>query len=155
MERKTKVNAPEGTQDILITRDFELPVALLFRAHAEAEIIAQWMGTNVLKLEMKSHGGWQYETRDPEGNVVFRANGVFHEVVPNQRIVRTFEMENAGFGAQLEFIEFEALTEDTSRLTIHSVYRSSELRDQVLKLPFEYGINMAHDRLQKVVSNLK
>lgn len=155
MERKTKVHAPEGSQEILITREFELPVDLVFRAHSEADIIEQWMGTKVLKLDLKNHGGWQYETRDPQGNVVFRANGVFHEVVPNKRIVRTFEMENVGFGAQIEFIEFEELTADTSLLKIHSIYRSTELRNQVLKMPFEYGINMAHDRLVEVVSNLK
>jgi uncharacterized protein YndB with AHSA1/START domain len=155
MERKTKVHAEEGQQYLTITREFDLPLELLFRAHAEAEIVEQWMNTKVLKLENKNHGGFQFETSDANGNVVFKANGAYHQFSPNQRIIRTFEMENAPFGVQLEFLEFEKLTDDTSKLTIHSVYKSGALRDQMLKLPFAYGINMAHNKLQEVVSKLK
>jgi uncharacterized protein YndB with AHSA1/START domain len=155
MNQKTKVNAENGKQDLLITRDFDLPVELLFKAYVEPEIIEQWMGTKVLKLENKKHGSWQFETSDPKGNVVFRANGTIHEFKPNEKITRTFEMENAPFGVQLEFLEFEKLTDDTSSLKMHVVYRSADQRDQVLKLPFTYGINMAHNRLQEVVTKLK
>ena len=155
MERKTKVNAEDGKQDLLITREFDLPVDLLFRAYEEAEIVEQWMGTKVLKLENKQHGGYRFETSDPAGNVAFRANGTIHEFVPNQKITRTFEMENAPFGVQLEFLEFEKLSDETSKLTIHSVFRSVDVRDQLLKLPFAQGINMAHNRLQDIASKLR
>jgi uncharacterized protein YndB with AHSA1/START domain len=155
MERKTKIQAEDGRQDLVITREFDLPLELLFRANTESDIIEQWMGTKVLKLESKKQGSWQFETTDPKGNVVFRANGVIHEFVPNQKITRTFEMENTPFGVQLEVCEFERLTDDTSRINIHSIYESVEQRDQVLKLPFAQGINMAHNRLQEVVNKLK
>ena len=155
MERKTKIDAEEGKHDLVITREFDLPLDLLFRAHVEPEIIEQWMSTNVLKFEGKKHGGWQYQTKDEQGNVVFQANGVFHEFIPEKKIVRTFEMENTPFAPQLEFLEFEKLTDDTSKLTLHIVYKSGELRDQMLKLPFAQGIYMAHNLLQKVVSKLK
>ncbi len=59
------------------------------------------------------------------------------------------------FGVQLEFLEFEKLTNDTSKLKIHTVYQSIEHRTQALKLPFAYGINMAHNRLQEIANNLK
>ena len=155
MERKTKVNAEDGKQELLITREFDLPVDLLFRAYEEAEIVEQWMGTTVLKLENRPHGGCRFETSDPAGNVGFRANGTIHEFVRNQRITRTFEMENAPFGVQLEFLEFEPLTDETSKLSIHSVFRSVDVRDQLLKLPFAQGINMAHDRLEEVAANYR
>ena len=64
-------------------------------------------------------------------------------------------MENTPFPVQLEFLEFESLSGDKSKLTMQIVYRSPENRDQMLKLPFAQGINMAHDRLQEVVSKLK
>lgn len=54
MERKTKINAEDGRQDLVITREFDLPLELLFKAYEEPEIVAQWMGTKVLKLENKS-----------------------------------------------------------------------------------------------------
>ncbi len=155
MNHKTKVYAEHGKQDLLIKRDFDLPVELLFKDYVEPDIIEQWMGTKVLKLDNKKHGSWQFETSDPKGNVVFRANGTIHEFSPNERITRTFEMENTPFGVQLEFLEFEKLTNDTSSLKMHVVYKSAGQRDQVLKLPFTYGINMAHNRLQEVVGKLK
>ncbi len=151
MERKTKVNAEDGKQEIVITREFDLPLALLFKAYMEPDIVAQWMGTKVLKLENKKHGSYQFETSDAKGNVVFRSNGTIHEFVLNQKITRTFEMENTPFPVQLEFLEFEKLTNDTSKLTMHVVYKSVVDRDQILQLPFAQGINMAHNRLQTVV----
>src|SRR5690554_2087498 len=155
MERKTKVHAENGKQELLITREFDLPVELLFKAYVEPDLVEQWMGTKVLKLESRKHGSWQFETSDPKGNVVFRANGVIHEFEPDRKITRTFEMENSPFPVQLEFLEFEQLTDSTSKLNMHIVFRSVELRDQILQLPFAYGINMAHNRLQEVVDKLK
>ena len=155
MARKTNVNAEEGKQELVITRDFELPLELLFRAYAEADIVEQWMGTKVLKLENKKHGYYQFETSDPQGKVVLRMNGTIHEFSTNRRIVRTFEMENTPFDVQLEFLEFEKITDETSKLTMHIVYRSVGLRDQILQLPFAQGINMAHNRLQEIVNKLK
>jgi hypothetical protein len=61
-------------------------------------------------------------------------------------------MENSPFGVQLEFLEFEKQTDETSKLVMHVIYRSNALRDQMLKLPFAMGINMAHNRLQEIVN---
>ncbi|MFC6100446.1 SRPBCC domain-containing protein [Olivibacter domesticus] len=155
MERKTKVHAEKGKQELVIAREFDLPLELLFKAYVDPDIVGQWMGTNVLKLENKKHGSYQFETRDDQGKVVFRANGAIHEVVPNQRITRTFEMENAPFDVQLEFLVFERLTDSTSKLNIHIIYKSVALRDQQLQLPFAQGINMAHNRLEEIVRQLK
>ena len=134
MELKTKINAEDGKHDLFITRKFDLPVQLLFKAHTDASIVEQWMGTKVV--------------------IVLKMNGVCHEFLTNKKITRTFEMENSPFDTQLEFLEFEELTEDTSKLTMHIIYRTIALRDQMLKLPFASGINMAHNRLQDVAGKL-
>ncbi|SDT07095.1 Uncharacterized conserved protein YndB, AHSA1/START domain [Mucilaginibacter mallensis] len=155
MEQKTKVNAEDGKQDLVITREFDLPVELLFKAYAEPEFIEQWMGTKVLKLESKKHGSYQFETSDGKGNVAFKASGVIHEFSPNKKITKTFEMENMPFGVQLEVYEFEQLSAGTSKLSMHVIYESVAQRDQVLKLPFAQGINMAHNRIQDIISKLK
>src|SRR3954464_11813304 len=154
MEQKTKILSEDGKQDLMITREFDLPLELLFKAYAEPEIVEQWMGTKVLKLENKKHGSYQFETTDPKGNK-HGFNGTIHEFVSNQKITRTFEMENTPFGIQLEFLEFEKLTDGTSKLNMHVVYRSTAIRDQILKLPFAQGINMAHNRLQDIVYKFK
>jgi uncharacterized protein YndB with AHSA1/START domain len=160
MEQKTKINAENGKQDLLISREFDLPLELLFKAHADPVLVEQWMSndystTKLLKLESKKQGGWQLETKDPQGKVVFRANGVIHEFMPNQKITRTFEMENTPFGVQLEIYEFERLDGDRSKLNMHVIYESVEQRDQVLKLPFAQGISMAHDRLEEIVRKME
>lgn len=152
MERKTKINAEDGKQDLVITREFDLPVELLFKAYEEPEIVEQWMGTKVLKLESKKHGSYQIETSDAKGKVAFRANGVIHEFIPNEKITRTFEMENTPFGVQLEVYEFEKITNVTSKLNMHVIYESVAQRDQLLKLPFAQGLNKAHNRIQDIMS---
>jgi uncharacterized protein YndB with AHSA1/START domain len=160
MELKTKITAEDGKQEMVITREFDLPVELLFRAHVEPDIIEQWMSNpyttaKVLKFEGKKHGSYQLESTDAEGKVVFRSNGVIHDVSLNKKIIRTFEMENAPFGVQLEVYEFEPLTDSTSKLNMHVIYESVAKRDQVLKLPFAQGLNHAHNRLQEVLHALK
>ena len=154
MERKTKINAEDGKQELLITREFDLPLELLFKAYAEPEIVEQWMGTKVLKLENKKHGSYQFETTDPKGNK-YGFSGTIHDFVPDRKITRTFEFENTPFGVQLEILEFEQVSADSSKLTIHTIFESISQRDQMLKLPFTQGINMAHNRLQDIVSKLK
>jgi uncharacterized protein YndB with AHSA1/START domain len=154
MGLKTKIHAEDGKQELTITREFDLPLDLLFRAYVEPEIVEQWMGTKVLKLENKKHGSYQFVTTDPQGNK-HGFNGVIHEFTTNQKITRTFEMENTPFGVQLEFLEFEGVSDDRSKLVMHVVYRSVTYRDQILQMPFAQGINMAHNRLQEVVMKLK
>src|SRR5687767_9009909 len=132
MEQKTKIDAEHGKQDLAITREFDLPLDLLFKAYRDPDIVEQWMSTKVLKLENQQHGSWQFETRDGMGKVVFKAHGTIHEFSTNRKIVRTFEMENAAFDVQLEFLEFEKLTDNTSRLNMQIVYRSVALRDKML-----------------------
>jgi len=155
MEQKTKVNAENGKQELTITRDFDLPVELLFKAYEDPDIIAQVM-TNpfatakVKKFDGKKFGSYQIESTDAQGNVVFAANGTFHEFNP-KKIIRTFEMANVPFGVQLETYEFEPLSDNTSRLTTHIIYESVAQRDEVLKMPFAQGLSMAHDRLQEIM----
>lgn len=154
MELKTKVAAGQGSQDIVISRVFELPVHLLFKAYEVPELFEQWMDTTVVKMENKTHGAYRFETRREE-QVVFSANGCIHEFVANTRIVRSFQMENTPFPAQLEFMEFEKIDEASSRLSIHIIFKSAEYRNQLLQMPFAQGLNMAHNRLQQLFKNAK
>lgn len=160
MELKTKVNAEEGKQELTITREFDLPVELLFKAHSDPGLIEQWMSnpyatSKMLKFEGKKHGSYIQQSTDAKGNVVFKGSGVFHEFIPNKKITRTFEMENAPLGVQLEILAFEKLTAGTSKLTTHVIYESAALRDKQLSMPFAQGLSMAHDRMLEIMSKLK
>lgn len=152
MEMKTQVHAEDNKQELFITREFDLPIELLFKAYEDPEIVAQWMGTKVIKLENRRHGAYQFETTDPKGNK-HGFNGTIHEFVPNEKITRTFEMESAPFPVQLEYLQFESLGTNKSKLTMHVIYQSVDVRDQILKLPFVQGINMAHNRIESLFNN--
>lgn len=154
MENLTKVHAEDGKQEIVITREFDLPLALLFKAYEDREIFEQWMGTRVLKMENRKHGSYAFET-SYDGQVVFRANGTIHDFVPNERITRTFEMENTPFPVQLEYLEFVELSSHRSKLRMQIVFKSNGHRNQLLQMPFAQGINMAHHRLQEILTTLK
>src|SRR6187402_661922 len=130
MERKTKIDAEDGKQEIMITREFDLPLELLFRAYVEADLVEQWMGTKVIKLENKKHGSYEFVTTDPMGNK-HNFSGVIAEFIPDKMIIRTFVMENSPFPVQLEFLEFEKISDDKSKLTMQVIYRSVEVRDQI------------------------
>lgn len=152
MEPKTKVVAEEGRQEIIISRIFELPLESLFKAYVTPEIVEQWMGTKVIKLDCKKHGSYRFETTDPQGNK-HGFNGTIHEFEPNQKITRTFEMENTSFPVQLEFLEFQGIDQNNSELRMLIVFKSLTDRDNLLKLPFAFGLNRAHDRLEEILSN--
>ncbi len=152
MEMKTQVHAEDNKQELFITREFDLPLGLLFKAYEDPEIVAQWMGTKVIKLENRRHGAYQFETTDPKGNK-HGFNGTIHEFVPNEKITRTFEMESAPFPVQLEYLQFESIGTNKSKLTMHVIYQSVDVRDQILKLPFVQGINMAHNRIESLFNN--
>jgi uncharacterized protein YndB with AHSA1/START domain len=151
MEQKTKISAEDGKQDMIITREFDLPIDLLFRAYTDADIVEQWMGSKVMHMENKKHGGYQLEKKDASGNVIFRAGGVIHDFIQEKKIVRTFEMENTPFGVQLEVLEFESLSEDRSKLNMHVIYESASGRDQIIQFGMKQGMNAAHNRLQDIV----
>ncbi|MDQ8143400.1 SRPBCC domain-containing protein [Chryseobacterium sp. CFS15] len=152
MELKTKIKAEENMQELFITREFDLSLELLFKAYEDAEIVEQWMNTKVIKLENHKHGSWKFETSN-DGQVVFSANGVILEFIQNEKITRTFEMENSPFPVQLEFLTFEEIGNDKSKLTIQQIFKSVEYRNQLLKMPFAKGLSMAHDRLQNIFTN--
>jgi uncharacterized protein YndB with AHSA1/START domain len=154
MEQKTKLTAEAGRQETTATREFDIPLELLFKAHVEPDIIGQWMGTTVVKFEDRKYGSYEFQTKDGQGKLLFQASGVFHEFIPNRKITRTFEMPNSPFGVQLEIVEFERLTDDTSKLTMHTIYESVAQRDQLLQYGMSQGMNMAHNRLQDIAKKL-
>ena len=153
METKTRIVAGEGRQEIMITRDFAIPVHLLYQAYTVPELIQQWMGNKVVKWEKGNHGSYRFETKGPDGTVLFSANGTIHSCLEDQSMIRTFEMENADLPVQLEYLTFEALDDSSSRLTIQIVCKSTEARDKLISMPFAFGLNMAHNRLEEFFSH--
>jgi len=154
MVQKTKVFAEDGKQEIKITRYFDLSVESLYNAFEDKELFEQWMGSDLIEFEFKQYGKYHFEKRNSKGDVIFSGKGTFHGFTPNKSIVRTFEMDVFSLPAQLEFIDFESLTSETSKLTMHIIFRSIEIRNELLKKPFAQGLNMAHNKLEEMAKKI-
>ncbi len=94
---KTNIIALPGKQEIIITRVFDAPRELVFKACTDPDLIQQWWGPKrftviVDRMEARPGGIWRFINRDSEGNE-YAFRGVFHDFVPPERIVRTFEFE--------------------------------------------------------------
>jgi uncharacterized protein YndB with AHSA1/START domain len=144
-----------GTQDVLLTWTFEAPCRLVFQAYTDPQMIVNWWGpreltTTVERLDSKSGGGWRFVQRDADGHV-YAFHGVFHEVSPIQRIVRTFEYEGAPGRVMLETVRFEEV-DGRTHLTTHSLFQSVADRDQMVDAGMERGVLDSMARLADVIA---
>jgi len=154
---KTNIAAKPGTHEIVITREFDAPRELVFRAYTDPELYVQWVGprANTMTLERfepRNGGSWRYSSRNAEGNEYF-FHGVNHEVLAPERIIGTFEFEGLpekGHVA-LETVRFEILPGDRTRVTTQSVFQSVTDRDAALQSGMETGVNEGYERLDEIL----
>jgi uncharacterized protein YndB with AHSA1/START domain len=158
---KMIVKAEPGKNDLWITREFEAPRELVFRAYTEADLYVQWFGprdltTNLETFEPRSGGSWRAIQTDKDGNE-FAFHGVNHEVLAPERIIGTFEFEGLPEAGHvvLETTRFEALPGGRTRITSQSVFQSIEDRDGMIQSGMESGAAEGYDRLDEVLAKLK
>lgn len=147
----TEVKAEAGKQDLKVNRIFEISVDQLFEAFSNPEIIEQWMENKVTHHEGWPFGKWAFEKTDTHGNILFAAHGVYHEFIQGQKITRTFEITSGPLGPHIEYLEFESLGDEKSKLTMHIVYRSELIRDQMVEYGMAKGMHLAHNRIEKIL----
>ena len=152
------ITAPEGVPFIDIEREFDAPVAAVFRAHKEPDLIKQWLGPNGYEMDIQRYdfttgGGYRYVHRNPQGQE-FAFNGVFHVVRDNEFAIQTFEFEGFPDVVSIESLRFEDLGNGRSRLHAHSVYPSLEARDGMVASNMEVGVVEGYERLDDVVAAL-
>jgi uncharacterized protein YndB with AHSA1/START domain len=158
---KTNLVAEPGKQEILISREFDAPRELVFRAFTDPELYTQWLGPRGLTMtletfEPRSGGNWRYIQRDPDGNE-FAFHGVNHEVIAPERIISTFEFEGLPEKGHvlLQTARFEALPGNRTRLTYQSVFQSVQDRDGMLMSGMEGGMNDSYNRLDELLAKLQ
>ncbi len=144
-------------REFVYTRVFDAPRELVFRAFTDPDLIPRWWGprsltTTVDRLEARPGGVWRFVQRDAEGNV-HGFNGVFHEVVPPERIVQTFEYEGAPGRVHLETATFEDLGSKT-KLTSRALFPSAEDMNAMLQSDMESGLKETLERLTELVASL-
>jgi uncharacterized protein YndB with AHSA1/START domain len=160
MANKTTLTAEPGKLDLSITREFDAPRDLVFKAYMDAELVKKWRGPRGLKMtverfESKDGGSYRYVHEDLEGNK-FAFRGVNHEVLAPQRVISTFEFEGLperGHVA-LQTVRFEALPGGRTRLTAQTVFQSVSDRDGMIRSGMERGVAEGFERLDDLLASL-
>lgn len=154
---ETQITAEPGIPQFQMTREFDAPRELLFRAYTDPELLVQWLGPRRLSMRVERydarHGGeWRYIHSDDDGND-YGFRGVFHGTPSVDGIVQTWEFEGAPGHVHLETATFEEHDGGT-RLVLNAVYPSVESRDAQLTHGMESGARESLDRLDELVSKL-
>ena len=159
-KNKTMITAEPGKQELFITREFDAPRDLVFRAHTDAELYARWVGPRDLSMTLEtfepiSGGKWRFIQKDKNGNE-FGFHGVNHDVTAPERLISTFEFEGLPEAGHviLETTRFEELPGDRTRVTTQSVYQSVEDRDGMIASGMESGVVDGHERLDEILEKL-
>jgi uncharacterized protein YndB with AHSA1/START domain len=150
------VTAPEGVPFIDFEREFDAPVEAVFRAHAEPDLVKQWLGPRGYEMKIehfdfRTGGGYRYVHSNQAGEE-FAFNGVFHTVRPNEFAIQTFEFEGFPDVVSIESITFEDLGGGRSRIRGHSVYPSLESRDGMVASNMETGMSEGYERLDELLA---
>jgi len=152
------LTAETGIPQVVMTREFDAPRELLFRAYTEPELIERWLGprrltTTVERLDVRHGGEWRFLHRDDEGEYAFR--GVFHGTPSvEDGLVQTWEYEGAPGHVHLEVATFED-RDGGSRLVLNAVYPSVESRDAAFAAGMESGARESLDRLDELVATMQ
>jgi uncharacterized protein YndB with AHSA1/START domain len=158
---KTTITAEPGKQEIIITRKFDAPRELVFKAFTDPKLYTQWLGPRRLTMtletfEPRNGGSWRYIHKDQEGNE-YAFHGVYHEVTSPERIIDTFELEGLPEKGHvvLETARFEELPDNRTKLTSQSVFQSVADRDGMLQSGMEEGVNDSYDRLDELLEKMQ
>jgi len=160
MKNQTKITAEKGVQELFITREFEAPRELVFKAFSDPELLVQWLSPCEMTLKIdymdsRTGGSYRFINSNAQGQE-FCFNGVIHEVLEPERLIRTFEFEGLPERGHvvLETATFEALPGNRTKLVIQSVFRSVADRDGMISSGMEYGVNDAHRLLDELLEQL-
>jgi uncharacterized protein YndB with AHSA1/START domain len=154
MTHETEITADDNVPVIRITRDFDAPQGKVFRAHADPDLLAQWLGPRDLEMtidyfDCRTGGAYRYVHR--RGEDEFGFHGSFHEVRPNEVIVQTFTFEGAPDGVALQRAAFEGLEGGRTRLTVTSLVESFEERAAILASGMDHGVREGYEKLDELL----
>jgi uncharacterized protein YndB with AHSA1/START domain len=149
-----------GDREIVLTRIFQAPRSLVFKALTTPELVKRWLlgppGWSMVncEIDLKVGGVFRYEWCNSDGTKM-GMHGVYREIVPSERIVNT---ESFYFGCEPqsgEQITTASLTEDHGQTTLRGVvlYPSREARDATIASGMERGLAASYDRLAKLLTS--
>src|SRR4030065_1400199 len=161
MMDKARITAEPGKQEFFITREFDAPRELVFKAFIDPELYIQWLGPRELTMtietfEPKEGGSWRYIYKDKDGNE-YGFHGVNHEITAPERLIGTFEFEGLPEKGHvpLQTARFETIPGNRTKIVTQAVFQSVADRDGEIQSGMEKGINESYDRLDELLEKMK
>jgi uncharacterized protein YndB with AHSA1/START domain len=154
---RARVTLPTEDQ-ILITREFDAPRRLVFKAYTTPELVRHWWHANrgemtLCEIDLRVGGKWRYLMTACDGPEV-GFHGEYREIVPDERIVSTEVYEGAPDAEALDTVTFTG-TGDRTTLTILVQHSSRENRDAQINSGMEEGLQDALDLLDRTANSLR
>jgi uncharacterized protein YndB with AHSA1/START domain len=157
---KTKLTAEPGKQEIFVTREFDAPRELVFKAYTDPKLYVKWVGPrkytmNLETFEPKSGGTWRYTHEGKDGRK-FAFHGVYHEVKAPERMIDTFEFEGMPESGHvtLETARFEQLPGGRTKVSTQVVFQSVADRDGMIQSGMEDGMSESFERLDEELAKI-
>lgn len=152
---ETTITAEPGNSLITITREFDAPRELVFRAHVDPDLLVQWLGPRELTMtidhyEARDGGTYRYIHRNAQGDE-YGFRGVFHGDPTPDGLVQTFEFDGAPGHVSLNLITFTQHGDRTELRTVAS-FTSVADRDAILDADMSRGVRDGHDRLEELLA---
>ena len=154
----TAITLPSD-RELVITRTFAAPRALVFEAITQPEHVRRWYGLRrltltVCEIDLRPGGAWRYVMRDPDSGAEFGFSGVYREITPPARVVTTecFELM-----PEHDYLVTVTLDEQDGQTTLrsHLLYKSVEDRDGHLHSGMEAGVRETDERLAELLADLQ
>ena len=150
--------ADPGERVLVITRVFDAPREVVFKAFTDPTLVSQWFGprqytTTVDKMEARPGGLWRFVQRNEKGDE-FAFHGVHHDVVAPERIIATFEFEGVPGHVLLQTVNFEPVGQKT-RLVEQLVFQSVADRDGMVASGMQEGTDDSMDRMAEILATMK
>jgi uncharacterized protein YndB with AHSA1/START domain len=158
--RKATVTLPNDEQ-ILITREFDAPRHLVYKAWTTPELVRRWWSGHrgemkVAEIDLRVGGRWRY-VMVANGGFEVAFHGEYREIVPNQRIVNTEVYELPGAADAEGALNTVTFTEVDGRTTLTLLVQvpTRELRDEILSSGMEVGMQEQMELLEQLAISLR
>jgi uncharacterized protein YndB with AHSA1/START domain len=157
------VSLPTDEQ-ILISREFDAPRHLVYKAWTTPELVKRWWSANrgevtLADIDLRVGGRWRYVMVTTDGGLEVGFHGEYREIVPNERIVSTevYEGVPQGEGPEQGTLNTATFTEADGRTTLTILVEapSKEIRDAIIDSGMEAGMQDALDLLEQVAVSLR
>jgi uncharacterized protein YndB with AHSA1/START domain len=156
MTQRTITTTLPSDTEIKMTRTFDAPRHLVWAAITRPEHIKRWWGRGNeldVTLDFRPGGSYRYVEHAEDGNE-YAFRGEIREIVPEERVVQTFEFEGMPGHVAVETMTLEEADGKTT-ITTTSSFTTKEDRDGMLSSGMETGANQSYDALEALLAELQ